>query len=121
MLCSHPQFNESAPDRSPRLLWFVADFVRRTCLEYIAPLCPSRENGPWPGSDPEKYNDALGRSWLIAGIILDKQKQVMFGGEFDFGPEVRDLARFLLRTPKPEELEMLQGMSPEQVDRMRKR
>jgi hypothetical protein len=121
MLCSHPKFNKSAPDRSPKPLWFVADFVRRTCLEYIAPICPSQENGPWPKFDQEKYNDVLSRSFLIAGIILDEKKQFVCGGPFDFGPEVRDLARFMLGTPQPEELEMLQGMSPEQVDRMRKK
>ena len=117
----HPQFNKSAPDKSPTPLWFVADFVRRTCLEYIDPLCPPQENDPWPKFDQEKYSDALSRSWLIAAIILEKEKQFMCGGPFDFGPQVRDLARFMLGTPQPEDLEMLQGMFPGQVNSMRKK
>jgi len=121
MLYSHPKFNKSAPDQSPRQLWFVADFVRRTCLEYIAPICPAGENDPWPKFDQEKYSDALSRSQMIAGIILRKEMQFICGGPFDFGPEVRDLARFLLGTPQAEDLETLKGMPPEQVDRLRKR
>jgi hypothetical protein len=99
----------------------VADFVRRTCLEYIAPLCPSQENGPWPKFNQEKYTDAHSRSQMIAGIILRKEMQFICGGPFDFGPEVRDLARFLSGDPQPEQLETLKGVLPEQVDRMRKR
>jgi hypothetical protein len=45
----------------------------------------------------------------------------MCGGSFEFVPDVRDLARFSLGTNEPEEFEMLQYMSLDRVDSMRKK
>jgi len=59
------------------------------------------------------------RSMLIASIILQEDKQMMCGGKFDFGPAIRDCARFLLGTPQAEDLETLKGKSPEEVDALR--
>lgn len=53
--------------------------------------------------------------FLISIIILDKEEQVMNQRPFDFGPGVRDSARFLVEAPEPQELEMLHGMSLERV------
>ena len=128
----HPKFNMSAPQQSPQPLWFVSDFVRRTYFEYIGPLCPRQDDptasvldpGPgdeWPAFDAEKWEDAQSRSVLIANIILDEEKQFMCGGPFDFGPHSRDIARFMLGTPEPEELEGLTDRRPEVVNKMRKK
>ena len=88
--------NKAAPDSSPKTLWYVADFVRRTLIEYVLPNCPKPGSDVFPKRDPKKYTESVGRNLLIAGIILDDKKQGMFGGKFDFGPEVEGLAREIL-------------------------
>ncbi|KAL8243611.1 hypothetical protein R6Q59_009869 [Mikania micrantha] len=37
---SHPQFNKTDPEASPRPLFFAADFVKTTYLNYLLPLLP---------------------------------------------------------------------------------
>ncbi len=87
--------NKSAPDKSPKPLWFVADFVRRTSLEYIGPLCPLEQNpNDRPKFNVEKYQDCLTRSMLIASIISEPARcKSICGAEFDFGLQVRDAAQ----------------------------
>lgn len=82
-------------------------------------MTPSGPSEEWPKFNREKWTDCLTRSILIASIILEEDKQIMCGGKFDFGPAVRDCARFLQGTPQAEDLEMLKGKSPKEVDALR--
>jgi len=47
------------------------------------------------GGFMEKWEDARGRSAMVSLLILDRSKQGMFGGSFDFGSEVEAAARAL--------------------------
>ncbi|EXJ92309.1 hypothetical protein A1O3_00859 [Capronia epimyces CBS 606.96] len=103
-------------------LYNVTDFHMSTYTKYILPLLPpnAAENCSALSFQPnaqitdktdlladdlypriksgalrEKWSDTLSRNVMIASIILDKNQQVLFGGTFDFGPEVQAAARAL--------------------------
>lgn len=49
-LCwDHPFMNKAQPERSPKMLWHTADFLRRTWTDYIAPLLPASMASLPPG------------------------------------------------------------------------
>lgn len=53
----------------------------------------------WPDRvDSEKYEDALGRNIMAANIVVDRSKQPMMGGVYDYPEEVKLLARRILRS-----------------------
>ena len=112
--------------RMPSTLWNVLDFEHSTFTKYLVPLLPPNATKhsralaePWDYEDPnfkenqelvsddlyprmqaggleEKWQDALGRQILIANIILDRTKHIMFGGPFEFGTAFEEAARNLL-------------------------
>lgn len=109
--------------KMPATLWNVLDFEVSTFEKYLVPLLPPNATknsralaDAWDYADPnfkendaaladglypkvqsaamkEKWSDAIGRSVMLTSIILDKPKQILFGGPFDFGPEVEEAAR----------------------------
>ncbi|KAJ4515553.1 hypothetical protein HRR83_004756 [Exophiala dermatitidis] len=116
---------DGSPDRTKihPTLFNVTDFEMSTYTKYILPLLPenAHENchalsfqpggpkGPenmdkladdlYPrmsgGGMRQKWIDATSRGFMISSIILDKNKQMLFGGSFDFGDEVEAAARAL--------------------------
>ncbi|KEF52926.1 uncharacterized protein A1O9_10832, partial [Exophiala aquamarina CBS 119918] len=111
--------------KMPATLWNVLDFEVSTFEQYLVPLLPpsATKNSKaladaWDYTDPnfkedeaaladdlypkmqsaalkEKWSDAAGRTVMITSIILDKPRQILFGGPLDFGPEVEEAARAL--------------------------
>lgn len=107
-------------------LWNVIDFECSTFDKYLVPLLPpdATKNShalasAWDYTDSnfqeneglladnlypnmqagglkDKWQDAVGRQVMIAQIILDKNKHIMFGGSLEFGSEVEEAARALL-------------------------
>lgn len=101
-------------------LYNVTDFQLNTYKNYLLPLLPpdAAKNSRALSSDPkaeitertemladelyprmqvggflEKWRDAIGRGVMISSIILNPGQQVMFGGAFEFGDEVKEAAR----------------------------
>lgn len=74
--------------------WSYNDPDFKEDLDKPKPECyPSlRDNGELLG----KYTDAISRGMMIAMVILDRSKHVMFGGPFEFGEEVEEAARGLV-------------------------
>jgi len=62
--------------------------------ELLQELRHSSNADVWPPFDEETYTDIITRNMTIAMIILDRgERQVMFGGPFDFGEEAKNIAR----------------------------
>ncbi|EXJ94055.1 hypothetical protein A1O1_02448 [Capronia coronata CBS 617.96] len=117
--------SNGAPDKANihPTLFNVTDFQMSTYTKYLLPLLPPnaadncRELSFQPknstitenvdllaenlyprmqqGELMEKWTDAITRGMMLSLIILDRSKQVMFGGPFDFGNEVETAARAL--------------------------
>ncbi|KIW97968.1 uncharacterized protein Z519_01552 [Cladophialophora bantiana CBS 173.52] len=112
------------PDRTKThpTLYNVTDFELRTYKEYLLPILPPdaekispalalsqaeevKENPDLMSDDMyprmnvggfgEKWRDAIGRTVMITDIILNTSRQILFGGTFDFGNEVKEKARVL--------------------------
>ncbi|KIW63943.1 hypothetical protein PV04_08905 [Phialophora macrospora] len=112
------------PDRSntPPTLYNVTDFELSTYKNYLLPILPPdadknskalaianaddvKENASLISDDKyprmsvgglnEKWRDAAGRTVMITSIILDVRKQILFGGGFDFGEDVKQATRVL--------------------------
>jgi hypothetical protein len=101
-LTSHPQFNKTAPQSSPQLLFFVIDFLIRTMRDYLAKLDPDKVNSG-DSAATEVYTDILSRNALLTSIIMDKTgKSKLFGKEsekdFEFGEEIEKKAKEMLDT-----------------------
>lgn len=57
------------------------------------------ETNAWPpmvGEVAGKYDDCMSRNSMAAGIVLDKQRQPMMGGVYDYPDEVKAIARKIL-------------------------
>lgn len=86
--------NKSAPQTSPKTLFFTADFLKRTLEQYSPKLDSAKINANDPDA-LEAYSDVLGRNTIAAKIVLDRTGgvQKMFtqgvGEIFDFGEEAR--------------------------------
>ncbi|KAJ9613146.1 hypothetical protein H2200_003087 [Cladophialophora chaetospira] len=112
------------PDRRnmPATLYNVTDFELNTYKTYVLPLLPpdAEKNSKalayrnvdevkeiaslltddmYPrmniGGFNEKWMDSIGRTVMITSIILEPNKQIMFGGQQDFGQAVKAAARAL--------------------------
>jgi hypothetical protein len=112
------------PDRSniPPTLYNVTDFELTTYKNYLLPILPPdadknskalaianaddvKENASLISDDMyprmtvggfnEKWRDATARAMMITSIILEARKQILFGGVFDFGEDVKQAARAL--------------------------
>ncbi|KIX92893.1 uncharacterized protein Z520_11369 [Fonsecaea multimorphosa CBS 102226] len=115
---------DGLPDRAktPATLFNVADFELRTYKDYLLPILPPdadkvsqalaiqrvedvKENPQLMSDDmyprmsvggfKGKWVDTMGRTMILKDIILNTSRQVMFGGVFDFGDEVKEKARAL--------------------------
>jgi hypothetical protein len=68
--------------------------------ELLQELRHSSNAGRWPPFNEETYTDIITRNMTIALIILDRgERQVMFGGPFDFGEEAKNIARTITGRP----------------------
>ena len=119
-IANDSRFNKYEYTKSPTTARNVFGFVKNTWTEYFAHILPGSvkaelmklgeadnvkfwesavvETGftkteNWPRLKKEMYGDALGRNYMIGDIVLSKQKQMMFGGEWAFGEEAKAVAR----------------------------
>lgn len=117
--------SNGSPDKAKihPTLFNVTDFQMSTYTKYMLPLLPPnasenfkelsfQPNHTTPdnpdlladdlyprmqvGGFMEKWADTITRGAMIASIILDRSKQLIFGGSFDFRNEVETAARALL-------------------------
>ncbi|KAL9618069.1 MAG: hypothetical protein Q9160_007198 [Pyrenula sp. 1 TL-2023] len=63
-------------------------------LDKLKPECYPRLQGN--EELMENYGDAISRGMIIAMVILDRSKHMMFGEPFEFGEEVESAARGLM-------------------------
>lgn len=105
---SHPLYSsdEEALHRTHPTLWNVIDFQRRTWTHYVNCLISPKAgvelrgatepDAPdvWPPFDQEAYCDMITANMTTAMVVLDRGgHQALFGGRFDFGQEVKNVAR----------------------------
>ncbi|KAL9621464.1 MAG: hypothetical protein Q9160_004107 [Pyrenula sp. 1 TL-2023] len=114
------------PANTPPILAYVTDFQMTTYRKPLIPVLPPDATQtcralayPWNYTDPdfmenmdmlkpehypsmededlmEKWTDARMRGPFCAILILDKEKQEIFDGPFDFGEDVENAARALM-------------------------
>ncbi|KAI9739516.1 MAG: hypothetical protein M1834_006232 [Cirrosporium novae-zelandiae] len=66
---THPEFHRENPPMSNSCLFFLWDFVKKTCDEYVSNSA----------NDEEKFQDVYSRDFMALKIIQDANMAMMLG------------------------------------------